>query len=236
MSKYVLISNTNQLKEMLCSNSSTQLQNSLVLKLNVSSYELYQIDGYCIVQNINNLTVQGVNGNSTIRCVPVGSPGSGFGFINITNLLLANVHFDGCGGVISSTAVTSFNNTHPHLLYKQKAVLMFNLCNNVTIRQVNIDNMYFGYAILILDPFGTCEVLNTRVSEGVGGIPCSDDTTSCSGSGIAAIFKNRGKSADNENNAQVTLKQQKFKEILITFLIFQHFQVLENMKLVNYLL
>ena len=203
----VMISDTNQLKEMICSNSSTQLQNNLVVKLNVSSYELYQIDGYCIVQNINNLTIQGVNGNSTIRCVPVGSPGSGFGFINITNLLLANLHFDGCGGVIPSTAVRSFNNTHPQLLYKQRAVLMFNLCNNVTIRQVNIDNKYFGYAILILNPFGTFEVFNTTVFEGVGG--CSDDTTSCSGSGIAAIFKNRGKSADNENNAQVTLKETK---------------------------
>ena len=207
MSKNVIISNTNQLKEMLCSNSSTQQQNNLVLKLNVSSYELYQIDGYCIVQNINNLTVQGVNGNSTIRCVPVDSPGSGFGFINITNLLLANVHFHGCGGIIPSTAVTSFNNTHPQLLYKQRAVLMFNLCNNVTIRQVNIDNMYFGYAILILNSFGTFQVLNTGVSEGQGGILCSDDTTLCPGSGIAAIFKNRGKSADNEKNAQVTLKE-----------------------------
>ena len=192
---------------MLCSNSSTQLQNNLVLKFNVSSYELYQIDGYCIVQNINNLTVQGMNGNSTIRCVPVDSPGSGFGFINITNLLLANVHFDGCGGVIPSTAVRSFNNTHPHLLYKQRAVLMFNLCKNVTIRQININNMYIGYAILILNPFGTFEVLNTTVSEGLGG--CSDDITSCSGSGIAAIFKNREKGADNGNNVQVTLKETK---------------------------
>ena len=77
---------------MLCGNSSTQIINNLVLRLNVSSYELYQIDGYCIVQNINNLTIQGAKQNSTIRCVPVGSPGSGFGFINITNLLLANVH------------------------------------------------------------------------------------------------------------------------------------------------
>ena len=190
---------------MLCSNSSKQL-NYLVVKLNVSSYELYQIDGYCIVQNINNLTVQGVKQNSTIHCVPVGSPGSGFGFINITNLLLANLHFDDCGGIIPSTAVRSFNNTHPQLLYKQRAVLMFNLCNNVTIRQVNIGNMYFGYAILILNPFGTFEVLNIRVSEGKDGILCSDDTTSCSGSGIAAIFKN---SADNEKIAQVTLKETK---------------------------
>ena len=194
---------------MLCSNSSTQIINNLVLKLNVSSYELYQIDGYCIVQNINNLTVQGAKQNSTIRCVPVDSPGSGFGFINITNLLLANVHFDGCGGIIPSTAVRSFNNTYPQLLYKQRAVLMFNLCNNVTIRQVNIDNMYFGYAILILNPFGTFEVVSTIVSEGQGGILCSDDTTLCPGSGIAAVFKNRGKSADNETNTQVTLKETK---------------------------
>ena len=207
VSKYVIISNTNQFKEKLCSNSSTQLPNNLVLKLNVTYYELYEIDGYCIVQNINNLTVQGVNGNSTIRCVPVDSPGSGFGFINITNLLLANVHFHGCGGVIPSTAVRSFNNTHPKLLYKQRAVLMFNLCNNVTIRQVNIDNKYFGYAILILNPLGIFEVVSTTVSDGLGGIPCSDDTTLCPGSGNAAIFKNRGKSADNEKNAQVTLKE-----------------------------
>ena len=201
-----VISNTNQLNEMLCSNTSTQLQNNLVLKLNVSSYELYQIDGYCIVQNINNLTVQGAKQNSTIRCVPVGSPGSGFIFINITNSLLANVHFEGCGGIIPSTAVRSFNNTHPHLLYKQRAVLMFNLCNNVTIRQVNIDNKYFGYAILILNPFGTFEILNTIVSEGLGGIFCSDNTTLCPGSGIAAIFKNE-RPSKIESYTQVILRE-----------------------------
>ena len=206
----VVISNTNQLKEILCSNTSTQLPSNLVLKLNVSSYELYQIDGYCIVQNINNLTVQGAKQNSTIRCVPIGSPGSGFIFINITNSLLANVHFEGCGGIIPSTAVRSFNNTHPHLLYKQRAVLMFNLCNNVTIKQVNIGNKYFGYAILILNPFGTFEILNTIVSEGLGGIPSSDDTTSSSGSGIAAIFKNKGKST-NESYVQVILKETIFR-------------------------
>ena len=197
---------------MLCGNSSTQIINNLVLKLNVSSYELYQIDGYCIVQNINNLTTQGAKQNSTIHCVPVGSPGSGFGFINITNLLLANVHFEGCGGIIPSTAVRSFNNTHPQLLYKQRAVLMFNLCNNVTIRQVNIYNMYFGYAILILNPFGTFEVVSSIVSEGKGGILCSDDTTLYPGSGIAAVFKNRGNSADNEKITQVTLKETKVQE------------------------
>ena len=206
----IVISNSNVLNEMLCSNISTQQQNNMVLKLNVSSYELYQIDGYCIVQNINNLTIQGAKQNSTIHCVPVGSPGSGFGFINITNLLLANVHFHGCGGIIPSTAVRSFNNTHPHLLYTQRAVLMFNLCNNVTIRQVNINNNYFGYAILILNPFGTFEVLNTRVSEGLGGFLCSDDTTLCPGSGIAAIFKNKGKST-NESYVQVILKETIFQ-------------------------
>ena len=206
----VIISNTNQLNEMLCSNTSTQLSNNLVLKLNVSSYELYQIDGYCIVQNINNLTIQGAKQNSTIRCVPVGSPGSGFGFINVTNLLLANVHFEGCGGIIPSTAVRSFNNTHSHLLYKQRAVLMFNLCNNATIRQVNVNNNYFGYAILILNPFGTFEVLNTIVSEGLGGFLCSDDTTASSGSGIAAIFKSKGKST-NERYVQVILKETIFR-------------------------
>ena len=84
---------------------------------------------------------------------------------------------------------------------------MFNLCNNVTIRQVNINNNYFGYAILILNPFGTFEVLNTRVSEGLGGILCSD---LCPGSGIAAIFKNKGKST-NESYVQVIIKETIFQ-------------------------
>ena len=140
---------------------------------------------------------------NSLCCVPIGSPGSGFGFINSTKLLLANVHFDGCGGVIPSTAARGFNNTHRQLLYKQRAILMFNLCNNVTIRQVNIENKYFGYAILILNPFGTFEVLNTTVSDGLGG---SDDTTLCPGSGIATVFKNKEEST-NDNYVQVILKE-----------------------------
>ena len=118
----------------------------------MTSYELYQIDGYCILQKIKILLFRG-KASSTVHCVP-GSHGSGFGFINSTNLLLANIHFDGCGRDIPSTAVRSINNTDPQLLYKQRAVLMFNLCNNVIIRQVNIDNKYFGYAFFNCKSFG----------------------------------------------------------------------------------
>ena len=81
---------------------------------------------------------------------------------------------------------------------------MLNLCNNVKIRQVSIDNMYFGYSILILNPFGIFEVLKTTVSEGQGGILCSDDTTLCPGSGIAPVFKNKEEST-NDNHVLVIL-------------------------------
>ena len=50
------------------------------------------------------------------------------------------------------------------------------------------------------------------MSEGKGGILCSDDTTLYPGSGIAAVFKNRGNSADNEKITQVTLKETKVQE------------------------
>ena len=44
------------------------------------------------------------------------------------------------------------------------------------------------------------------MSEGVGGISCSDDTTLCPGSGIAAVFKNKEEST-NDNYVQVILKE-----------------------------
>ena len=43
------------------------------------------------------------------------------------------------------------------------------------------------------------------MSEGLGGFPCSDDTTLCPGSGIAVIFKNKGKST-NESCVPVIFK------------------------------
>ena len=92
--------------------------------------------------------------------------------------------------------------------------------------------MYFGYAILILNSFRTFKVLNTKVSEGLGGFPCSDDTTLCPGSGIAVIFKNKGKST-NESCVPVILKETIF-QTNVNNIYNIPISSLTKMKLVNY--
>ena len=200
---YIIISNTDDLKELLCNNQ----KSDFVINLNESTYLLNEIDRYCIMQNVSNITIKGVNGIPTVQCVPVGSPGFGFDFVNITHLTLENLHFLGCGGGIPNIALRGFNDTHPKLLYQQKAVLMFNLCKDVIIRQVNIDNAYFGYAVLILNPFGKLDILDSTFSEGSGSAFCDSNSSSCAGSGIAVIFKDRDSKIQNDNSVEVTLKQ-----------------------------
>ena len=186
----VQINTSNQLSFWLCSDN-IPLQNNLKLHLTQSNYILHNMT-FCLIENVSNLTLKGVgsDGKSSIKCQLQDDSTTGFGFVNISSVTLENLEFTGCGATITKSAVAFFNNTHPHLGYKQKALLVFNHCHNITIQHVNITN-YIGYAIFMLNPLNSSLMNLVIVTAGTAGASdCTDSSMfGCAGSGIFVMFK-----------------------------------------------
>ena len=186
----VQINTSNQLWFWLCSDN-IPLQNNLTLHLTQSNYILHNMT-FCLIENVSNLTLKGVgsDGKSSIKCQLQHDSTTGFGFVNISSVTLENLEFTGCGATITKSAVAFFNDTHPHLGYKQKALLVFNHCHNITIQHVNITN-YIGYAIFMLNPLNSSLMNHVIVTAGTPGTSdCTNsDMFTCVGSGIFVMFK-----------------------------------------------
>ena len=186
----VQINTSNQLWFWLCSDN-IPLKNNLTFHLTQSNYILRNMT-FCLIENVSNLTLKGVgsDGKSSIKCQLQHDSTTGFGFVNISSVTLENLEFTGCGATITKSAVAFFNDTHPHLGYKQKALLVFNHCHNITIQHVNITN-YIGYAIFMLNPLNSSLMnhiivqIRTDIADGCN----HSDMFGCAGSGIFVMFK-----------------------------------------------
>ena len=203
----VQINTSNQLWFWLCSDN-IPLQNNLTFHLTQSNYILHNIT-FCLIENVSNVTLKGVRSDekSSIKCQLQHYSTTGFGFVNISSVTLENLEFTGCGATITKSAVTFFNDTHPHLGYKQKALLVFNHCHNITIRHVNIIN-YIGYAIFMLNPLNSSLMNYVRVTKGTGGVYCNDsDMFACAGSGIFVMFKDTQQTSPDMAPVNVILSQ-----------------------------
>ena len=184
----VQINASNQLWFWLCSDN-IPLKNNLTLHLTQSNYILHNMS-FCLIENVSNLTLKGMgsDGKSSIKCQLQDDSTTGFGFVNISSVTLEKLEFTGCGATITKSAVAFFNDTHPHLGYKQKALLVFNHCHNITIQHVNITN-YIGYAIFMLNPLNSSLMNHVRVGT-AGASDCTDSSMlGCAGSGIFVMFK-----------------------------------------------
>ena len=203
----VQINTSNQLWFWLCSHN-IPLQNNLTLHLTQSNYILHNRT-FCLIANVSNVTLKGVgsDGKSSIKCQLQHDSTTGFGFVNISSVTLENLEFTGCGATITKSAVTFFNDTHPHLGYKQKALLVFNHCHNITIQHVNITN-YIGYAIFMLNPLNSSLMNYVRVTIGTGAMYCNDSGMfACAGSGIFVMFKDTQQTSPDMITVNVILSQ-----------------------------
>ena len=69
--------------------------------------------------------------------------------------------------------MTSFNDTHPHLGYIQKTLLVFSHCFDITMHHVIVTH-YVGYAILMFNPLGLSLMNHAKGQYGFGANQCTD--------------------------------------------------------------
>ena len=158
----------------------------MTLHLNQLNYTLYGHQ-FCHIENHPHLSLVGnvSIGQPSIHCIHNNDSSVGFGFFNMTYLTIKNLQFFGCGATITSQAVRIFNDTHPYLGVRQKAGLVFNHCQNLSIIHVNIKGGY-GYGLMLLNTIGILDDANLIGGASVQTL-CSD--FSCTGSGLIVVFK-----------------------------------------------
>ena len=104
------------------------------------------------IQNKINLTLKGIGSDHTeISCDP--SNFAGFNFVNVTNLVISNVDFIGCGAVVGSKKLNGS-------IMLITSSLMISGCSNVTIRDVNVINGT-GSGIILHQTNGYASILRS---------------------------------------------------------------------------
>ena len=186
----VYVSNESQLLQWLC-HPSQLLQDNYWVQLTSKNYILFQESRFCHIESVANLTIQGATGGSSLQCINKGGESSamGFGFTNITNLVILDLNVNGCGSTVTSEAIRLFNDSHPHLGVDQKAVFVLNHCTNITLKNVKVQ-YYLGYGLVMLNVRGklsarTIEIHFASLANGCN----NSDTFECSGSGVIIVFK-----------------------------------------------
>ena len=74
----------------------------------------------------------------------------GFGFYNISELMIENVHITQCGGPMPSTSTLYPNDTTFYFYESQSVTLFISYSSYIMLSGVNI-NKYYSFAILLIN-------------------------------------------------------------------------------------
>ena len=134
-----------------------------------------------------------------IICDNVTQPTRGFGFLNTTGLNLHNIYIEHCGGILTPTAVSSINQSRVYFPMGQTAFLPIGQSRNITLSNLTVDGVYFGYAMIIVNVYGIVHVTDISVSNSFNCLSEEQDSQDiiCSGSGLLFLFMDTHSTSNN---------------------------------------
>ena len=137
---------------LLCANSS---DNEVI---HLPGDEDVTLDDNCRINSVVNLTIEGSPENrSTIRCTRQGAGIASVAFIftNVTSLIIRNVNFEGCGGVLTEVDLTHYpSDCFFSFSAGHAAVVLCSLCTNLVLQNVTFTNNT-GYAFTAISLIGS---------------------------------------------------------------------------------
>ena len=185
-------SNYGSLQYYLCGNGSHYLMSGMTLSLS-SSIHIITPGPFCLLQHLMNIMITTSYSNPAhIICDNVNQPTRGFGFLNTTGLTLYNLHIEHCGGILTPTAVSSINQSRVCFPMGQTAVLLFAVSSRLTLNNISITGMYYGYGIIIGNCYDKVTLNYITISSDSKSIKhyCSRNKHSweCAGSGLLLLY------------------------------------------------
>ena len=150
-------------------------------------------NSFCLVSNISNITLRSTSitpANITCRHYNNSYESVGFGFYNVSGLMIENVHITQCGGPMPSTSTLYPNDTAFYFHEGQSVTLFASYSSQIMMFGVNINN-YYGFAILLININNNVTLNNVNITSTSGSAQCSEKAlTSCGGSGLILYFSN----------------------------------------------
>ena len=163
----------------------------LLLSPNVN-YILFS-NSFCLVSNISNITLRSTSITPAIitcRHYNNSYESVGFGFYNVSGLMIENVHITQCGGPMPSTSTLYPNDTAFYFHEGQSVTLFVSYSSHITMFGVNINN-YYGFAILLININNNITLYNINITSTSGSAQCSEKVLpTCGGSGLKVYFSN----------------------------------------------
>ena len=163
----------------------------LLLSPNVN--HILSADSFCLVSNISNITLRSTSitpANITCRHYNNSYESVGFGFYNVSGLMIENVHITQCGGPMPSTSTLYPNDTAFYFHEGQSVTLFVSYSSHITMFGVNINN-YYGFAILLININNNVTLNNINITSTSGSAQCSEKVLpSCGGSGLIVYLSN----------------------------------------------
>ena len=184
----IYLANPSSLLHHLCGEGRHHLQagTRLCLLGNVT----YDLNGtsssFCLVSNVNNITIQSASNDvpATITC----SQPAGIGFYNVSGLSIENVNIDQCGGLMPS--ISWLYPSHNNLFYfpkGQSVTMLFSHSTDITLHSVSICSFY-GYGLVVINPYKDLLLNSTTIfnSRNCTTMPQKN----CGGTGLVLYFSN----------------------------------------------
>ena len=154
---------------------------------------------FCLVSNTFNITLSSAsNITANITCKQQNDISVGFGFYNVTGLVINNIHIAQCGGPMPSPkqANTLYPNDTAFIFHEgQLVTLLVSYSSNIILFRVEIYN-YYGFAALLINPNNNVTLTNISIVSS-NTSQCSQTLLpNCSGSGLILYFSNADNSVE----------------------------------------
>ena len=192
LSHSISLTEPDDLNNYLCDPDHSLLPDTQLL-LSSNIQHILSSSSFCLVSNTSNITIRSTSeAMATITCSHHNNSyvSVGFGFYNVSRLVIENVHITQCGGPMPSTSILYPNDTAFYFHEDQSVTLFISYSSDITIFGVNI-NYYYGFAILLINPNKNTTVTNINISSSSGSGQCSiNPLPSCGGSGLILYFSN----------------------------------------------
>ena len=208
------ITHRNELETVLCHFSPFNNDTIIVLSTNIT-HEITKIS-FCLVNTSHSLTIKSAtNSLAHIRCPTAAVsqpsyPTSGFVFINLYNLTLQKLSFQGCGAFLrdlDESILSSINSTTSPVYFTEyhSSLLLFLHIETLLIKEVNIYQNY-GFAILAINPSNAI-IENVTVTS-TKSFEFHQHTNVSLGNGVLLLFTDESNGESLQKN--VLIKEARF--------------------------
>ena len=163
---------SSSLEEYLCPENRTLPPNTDII-ITVPLIELQKNDvAFCLIENTTNIKItssqeliNSKQGYAKVKC----SSNTGFGFFNVTNLVVSFVYFLNCENLIPQMAIRYINESNQFLYYQNVyTTMIFNHCCELTLLQVFTGESDNHFGVIGANICGTSSVKilnNTHYTE-----------------------------------------------------------------------